>query len=161
MSDPWKQYKPKLALYDILDKAGGVSVDVAMKRADQAMENHRASAKTALVDAVTKLEARVRTAGPPAAKEIYDLATFVVDIAGIFQPPLFRAASSLCDLTQRMEASGRWDWPSVAVHASTMRLLMDARDDKDPAVQAVLRGLGSVVAKYPDPTPPDPPKPQS
>ena len=151
MSD-WKQYKPKLALYGILD-GGGVSVDVALKRAEQAVENYRGQAMAALADAVQKLDLRAKAAGSADPVEIYALSLDVLNIAGLYHPSLCRAANSLCDLSQRMQAAQRWDWPSVAVHVSSMRLLADRADEADPAVQAVLTGLASVVAKYPDPHP--------
>jgi hypothetical protein len=157
MSDSWTQYRPKLALYDILNK-GGVSVDVAMKRADAAVEQHRDKAGVALEAAIDKLDAFARARGGADYDHLYEQATFVLDIAGIFQPPLFRAAHSLCELSHRMKAAARWDWPAIDVHIGSMRLLIGKRDDKDPAVQAVLTGLHAVVARYPDPSPPDPPK---
>lgn len=159
MSEPWKQYRPKLALYEILDKPGGVSVDIALRRAQHAIEHYRGRANNALADKVSELEAIARTRGEANSEHIYELATFVLDIAGIFAPPLCRAANSLCDLVHRMSAAGRWDWPSVDVHVSSMRLLMDKFDDKDLTVLSVLSGLSAVVAKFPDPSPPDPPRP--
>ncbi|MGE0596247.1 MAG: hypothetical protein AB7P07_07775 [Hyphomonadaceae bacterium] len=158
MTAAWKQYKPKLAIYDILDKPGGISVDAAMQRAEQAVENYRGQAMSALGDAVAKLERSVRAADAERTEDIYAQSLFVLDIAGIYNPALCRAANSLCDLAQRMKTAGQWDWPSVAVHVSAMRLLMQRPDETDPAAQAVLKGLGSVVAKYPDPTPEPPPK---
>lgn len=160
MSDEWKQYKPNLGLYDVLDKPGGILVDHALKRAESAVENYRGRANDAMNDAVKKLEATVRAGGPPNLDDLYEQSTFVLDIAGIFAPPLCRAAQSLCELTYRMKAAGRWDWPAIAVHVSTMRLMVGQHNDKDPAVVSVLNGLGAVVAKYPDPSPPDPPKPK-
>lgn len=160
MSDEWKQYKPKLALYDVLDKPGGVLVGDALRRAEAQVENYRGQANAALGASVAKLEGIVRAGGTPNLDEIYEQATFVLDIAGIFAPPLCRAAHSLCELVHRMKAAGRWDWPAIAVHVSTMRLLIGQKDDKDPGVVSVLNGLGAVVAKYPDPSPPDPPKPK-
>jgi hypothetical protein len=158
MSDSWTQYRPKLALYGILDK-GGISVDDAMKRADAAVEGHREKAGAALEAAIEKLEAFARARGAPQHDALYEQSTFVLDIAGIFQPPLFRAAHSLCELTHRMKAAERWDWPAIDVHVGSMRALIGKRDDKDPTVQAVLTGLHAVVARYADPSPPDPPKP--
>ena len=161
MSDEsWTQYRPKLAIYDILDKPGGVSVDVAMKRADAALENHREQANRALILTLQKLDAlaAAKTENPD---QFYELSTFVLDVAGIFQPPLCRAANSLCDLIVRMKAAGRWDWPTIHVHLSSMKLLAGKQDDKDPAVQTVLTGLGAVVGRYADPSPPDPPKPNT
>lgn len=155
----WKQYKPNLPIYDVLDKPGGVSVDVAMQRAEQAVENYRGQALGALSDAVAKLEARVRAGGEGEPDALYAQALFVLDIAGIYNPALCRAANSLCDLAQRMKAASKWDWPSVAVHVSAMRLLMERPDERDAAAQAVLQGLGSVVARFPDPHPEPPRKP--
>jgi len=160
MSDSWTQYRPKLALYDILDKGGGVSVATAMQRADAAVEVHRAEATKALTAALAKLDA-LGAARTQAPDEFYEHATFVLDIAGIFQPPLCRAANSLCDLVQRMKAAERWDWASIDVHLASMRLLAGKTNDKDPSVQTVLNGLGAVVSRFPDPSPPDPPKPPS
>lgn len=159
MSDAWKQYKPKLALYDVLDKPGGVSVDVALKRAENAIENYRGRATTSLNETLVKLERIAKARAEPNPDEVYELATFVLDIAGIFMPDLCRAAHSLCELVHRMKAAGKWDWPAIDVHVSAMRLLFDVKSDPQ-AVQSVLTGLGAVVARYPDPSPPDPPKPQ-
>lgn len=159
MSDAWKQYKPKLALYDVLDKPGGVSVDTALKRAEGAMENYRGQANAALTQRVQLLEAIAKSRSEEGAAQVYEVATFILDIAGIFQPPLCRAAHSLCELVHRMKAANRWDWAAIDVHVGAMRLLMGKKDDKEPAVLSVLNGLGAVVSKYPDPSPPDPVKP--
>lgn len=155
MSGSWKQYKPKLAIYDILDKPGGVSVDMAMKRAEQAVENFRGQAMAALGKSIDDLDAAARAGGAAQPERVYALSMDVLDVAGIYHPALCRTANSLCDLTQRMQGAGKWDWSSVAVHVSAMRLML-TREENDPAVQAVLKGLGSVVAKYPDLNPPEP-----
>lgn len=146
----WTQYKPKLGLYDILDKPGGVSVDDAMKRAERAVENYRGEAMAQMNGLIRKLEQGVQSRSEAEAKAVYQLALDVLNIAGLYHPAICRVANSLCDLAQRMSAAGRWDWPSVGVHVSSMRLLTERSDDTDPATQAVLRGLASVVAKFPD-----------
>lgn len=158
MTDEWKQYKPKLPLYDILNKPGGVSVETALKRAETQLESHKAGALAAMMQTVLKLDARVKEGGAQAPGEIYTLSLDVLSIAGIYHPPICRAANSLCDLAQRMEAAGRWDWASVGVHVSSMRLLADMQDEAAPGVKAVLQGLASVVAKFPDPHPAEPRK---
>ena len=155
MSDGWTQYKPKLALYDVLS-GGGISVDVAMKRAELQMDSHRAQAMAALASSVQALEAAVRAGGAGRPDLIYTLSVDVLDVAGLYHPTLCRAANSLCDLTQRLEAAARWDWPSVGVHVSAMRLMLDRTGEGDPALQAVLQGLAAVVAKYPEPGPESP-----
>lgn len=154
----WTQYKPKLAFYDVLDKPGGVSVDEAMKRAERAVENYRGQAMTEMGRLIGALEKGVQTRGEADAKGVYQLSLDVLNIAGLYHPSICRVANSLCDLAQRMSAAGRWDWPSVGVHVSAMRLLTERTDETDPAVQAVLRGLASVVAKFPDPHPAEPPR---
>lgn len=158
MNDDWQQYRPKLALYDVLDKPGGVSVDTALKRAESAMENHRGQATNALTQRVQLLESIAKARTEEGAAQVYEISTFILDIAGIFQPPLCRAAHSLCELVHRMKAADRWDWPAIDVHIGAMRVLMGKMNDRDPAVLSVLHGLGAVVAKYPDPSPLEPPK---
>jgi hypothetical protein len=161
MSDAWKRYTPDLALYNILEKPGGISIDVALKRADQAIENYRGQAMSALRTKMTTLEAVARArAAPPDIEQVYELSMFVLDIAGIYLPALCRAAHSLCELAHRMRAAEKWDWPAVDVHVSAMRLLLEMKEGSDASAKVVLDGLGAVVAKYPDPSPPDPPKPQ-
>ncbi|HVY83742.1 MAG TPA: hypothetical protein VG943_01305 [Caulobacterales bacterium] len=159
MSDQWMHYRPKLQIYEILDKPGGITVEQALQRADRAIEQHRDRATEALRENIAKLEAMVRERGAPNPDAVYALATFAVDIAGVYAPPLCRASQSLCELVHRLKAVGKWDWAAVAVHVSSMRLLMDMGAGMEASVQSVLDGLGAVVAKYPDPSPPDPPRP--
>ncbi len=149
MSD-WTQYHPKLKFYDVLDTPGGISVDQAMARADAGVDNHRGRAVTALKDAMRRLEQLRRAADPASHGEIYERAVFVLDIAGVYSPALCHAANSLCDLVHRMNGAGRWDWPSVEVHVSSMRALLDVKDERSPSVLAVLNGLSAVVARFPE-----------
>jgi hypothetical protein len=146
----WTQYKPKLAFYDVLDKPGGLLVDEAMKRAEKAVENYRGQAMSEMGRLISALEQAVQSRGAADAKGVYQLALDVLNIAGLYHPAICRVANSLCDLTQRMDAANRWDWPSVGVHVSSMRLLTERSDETDPATQAVLRGLAAVVAKFPE-----------
>lgn len=155
MSD-WTQIHPKLRLYDVLDTPGGVTVDQALSRAKTGVENHRGRAMGALKDALRRLEQLRRAADPGSYDEIYERAAFVLDIASLYAPALCRAANSLCDLAHRMNAAGRWDWPSVEVHVSSMHALFDVKDDTAPSVQAVLNGLSAVVARFPETSAPPP-----
>lgn len=155
----WARATPKLAFYDVLDKPGGLGVNDALKRAESALEGYRGQAAAEIRRLIGVLEVRVRARQEADARDVYQLALDILNIAGLYHPAICRVANSLCELAQRMSASGRWDWPSVGVHASAMRLLTDAADETDPAVQAVLRGLAAVLAKHPDPSPPDPPRP--
>ncbi len=152
MSEPWKQFRPQLSLYEALEKPGGVSVDTALKRAENAMEAYRVQANSATAQRVQQLEIIAKSRSEEGASMIYDISTYILDIAGLFQPPLCRAAQSLCELVHRMNAAERWDWPSIDVHISAMRLLMGRREDKEPADMSILLGLSAVVAKYPDPS---------
>jgi len=156
MSAEWKQYRPKLALYNVLDKGGGISVDHALKRAESAVENYRGQASDQLTKTLSELDAIAKARTEEGAARVYELSTYMLDIAGMFQPPLCRAAHSLCELAHRMKAADRWDWASVDVHISAMRLLIGKREDNDPGVRSVLNGLGGVVAKFPDPGAHDP-----
>ncbi|MES1158378.1 MAG: hypothetical protein ABUL42_00640 [Terricaulis silvestris] len=151
MSEQWMQYRPKLQIYEILDRPGGITVEQALLRADAAMGQHRDKAIEALRESVERLEQIVRERDLAHMDEVYERATFVLDIAGIFQPALCRAAQSLCELVHRLRGVKKWDWAAVHVHVSSMRLLIDMEDAPEESVKAVLDGLAAVVAKYPEP----------
>ena len=151
MTDDWKRYNPKLALFDVLTTGGGVTVERALQRAETAMEHYRGKANTALEEEVVRLEAIVSAKSAADQERVYKISSDILSVAGMFQPPLCHAANSLCELSSRMRAAGRWDWPAVAVHVSTMRVLLGKRDDKEPQVVSVLKGLSAVVSRYADP----------
>lgn len=142
--------KPKLDFYGVLDGKGGVSIDEALRRADAGLEAHRKQANAMIRFKLRELN-ELAAARTPDSDALYERAAYILDIAGLFLPPLCRASFSLCDLITRMAASGRWDWPSVDVHLAAMRLLLAKSDDKDPSVQTMLSGLGAVVGRHPDP----------
>src|SRR5262249_16429862 len=120
-----------------------------MRRADAGLEAHRKQANAMIRLKLRELDELAQAHADDKAA-LYERAAYVLDIAGLFLPPLCRAAFSLCDLITRMQASGRWDWPSVDVHLAAMRLLLAKSDDKDPEVQTMLSGLGAVVGRHPD-----------
>ena len=155
MSEQWTRYTPKLALYDILGKPGGITVETALQRAENAVESHRDKANAQMEQHICALEEIVRARGTPDPDKTYEHAAFVLDVGGMFAPPLCRAATSLCELIHRMKSAGRWDWPSIAVHVGALRALVGTRDERAPEVQAVLQGLAAVAARFPDPSPPD------
>jgi hypothetical protein len=150
MSEEWKRYHPKLALFDVLTKGGGVTIERALQRAETAVEHHRGKANTLLEDEVLRLEAIVSGKSAADQERIYKIASDIISVANMFQAPLCHAANSLCELSSRMRAAGRWDWPAVAVHVGAMRALLGKRDVKDAQVVSVLNGLMAVVARYPD-----------
>ncbi|MEJ0058817.1 MAG: hypothetical protein WDM79_04165 [Terricaulis sp.] len=85
---------------------------------------------------------RAARGAPPDTEQVYELAVFVLDIAGIYMPALCRAAHSLCELVHRMKAAGKWDWPAIDVHVSAMRLLLEMKEGSDASAKVVLDGLG-------------------
>lgn len=149
MSEEWKRYHPKLAVFDILSK-GGVTVERALQRAESAVEHHRSKANLTLEDDLMRLEHIVTVKDRADQERIYKISTDILSVASMFQPPLCRAANSLCELVSRMQAADRWEWPPVAVHVGAMRVLLGKQDDRDPQVVSVLNGLGAVVSRYPD-----------
>jgi len=153
VKDSSKLVRPKAPFFDVLNKPGGVSLSTALNRAENALEKHRGDADNALNATIQKIEILARAREVERGQEFYDLSLFILDIAGLFQPPLCRAANSLCELVYRMRAAKTWDWSAVDVHVGALRLLNGRRSDKDADVISVLSGLGSVVAKFPDPTP--------
>ncbi|MDX2274010.1 MAG: hypothetical protein NW206_01055 [Hyphomonadaceae bacterium] len=146
-----QQIRPKLAFYDVLDKPGGASVDDALARADRALEQHRGLALAEMSRLIRALELGAQSRRDQDAANVFQQSLDVLNLAGLYHPSICRVANSLCDLAERMKAAGRWDWPSVGVHVSSMRLLTDRADNSDPAVASVLRGLAEVVARFPEP----------
>lgn len=150
MSADWKVYSPKLPLYDVLTKGGGVTVEHALRRAESMVENFRGRAGEALEKELSALEALVNRREPEPADAIYKSAMEILNVSSMFQAPLCRAANSLCELVSRMRAAQRWDWASVDVHVASMRALLGKRDEKDPGVASVLKGLGALVGRFPE-----------
>jgi len=128
---------------------GGRTIAEALARADQGVEGHREAAMRKLGDHLEQLETISRQREPGCETLIYDRAAAFLDMAGFFETgPLYTAAFSLCQLSDRMTALGVWDWPSVEVHLRALRLILSSGCVTGAASDEVLNGLAAVARRY-------------
>jgi hypothetical protein len=143
-----RKFRPKLNLTKLMKSPGGMYVNEALKRADQALEAMQEECLSGVDEALDKMEA-LRKGAPGAALDIetmYTLSSSVIDLCGgITQTGLETAGRSLCDYLDRLGEGERLDLRGVDVHIASMRLLH--RSPAPPeARKAILDGLAQVVA---------------
>lgn len=134
-------------------RAGGLTVEQALKAASAALDTHREAAWTAIEKTLVKLEAAV---GPERATatpdRIYDLSAEILDIAGLFgSQPLVDACWSLCELADRLRTRGEWEWAGVEVHVRALRFLLSAGAETTPVLKSVIDGLWEVTDRVAKP----------
>lgn len=140
--------KIKTSLARQMAQPGGRTIADVERRANERLERHRDDVMTAVAATVTELEQVSAAAAPGSEPQVYRLASSLLDTAGFFDTgPLYEAGYSLCDVADRMQTSGAWSWPTVAVHVQAMRLILTAGCQADATSAALLTGLRSVAAK--------------
>lgn len=140
--------KIKTTLARQMAQPGGRTLADVERRANERLERHRDDVMITIAGTITELELVVAAAAPDSEPQIYRLASSLLDTAGFFDTgPLYDAGYSLCDVADRMQASGLWSWPTVAVHVQAMRLILTGGCKADAASDALLAGLRSVAAK--------------
>jgi len=140
--------KIKTTLARQMAQPGGRTIADVERRANERLERHRDDVMTTIAGTITELELVVAAAAPDSEPQVYRLASSLLDTAGFFDTgPLYDAGYSLCDVADRMQASGAWNWPTVAVHVQAMRLILTGGCKADATTEALLLGLRSVAAK--------------
>lgn len=106
--------KIKSPLARQLHEPGGRMVRDLERQADAALETHRDDAMAMVGGTLILLEELCLEAPDGAGPRVYELASSIVDLAGYFDTgPLFEAAYSLCDVSDRMNQAETWHWPSI------------------------------------------------
>jgi hypothetical protein len=144
-----RTFKYRTNLARKMSAPGGRSVADAVAGADAGLEQHRTAAMAALVDCVAALEAACAAQSLGGERGVYDQAAALLDMAGFFDTgPLYKAAFSLCELSDRMIEAGAWNWPSVAVHVRALRLILadDCRETEQAAL--ILDGLSTILRRF-------------
>ena len=124
---------------------GGRTVQEALDLAQKGLETHREAGVAKMASLLAQLEDATAKKNIDSQGAIYPLAADLLDLAGFFETgPFYKATFSLCDIADRMQVEGVWDWRSVAVHVGVMRLIMSEGCRSTAISEAVLQGIGAV-----------------
>jgi hypothetical protein len=133
-------------------RPGGRTMAEAVRAADAGLDSHREEGMRSLSTTLARLEAACIEQDEAAEAVVYELASAFADMAGFFDTgPLYAAAFSLCETSDRMTAGGCWQWPSVHVHVRALRLILAADCRPTETSRVLLEGLASIVARLPRP----------
>ena len=133
-------------------RPGGRTMAEAVQAANAGLDSHREQGMESLATTLARLEAVCAARAEGAEAEVYDLASAFTDMAGFFDTgPLYVAAISLCETSDRMRVGGCWQWPSVDVHVRALRLILAAGCQDNETSRVLLEGLASIVARLPKP----------
>ena len=140
----------KSSLADKMAKPGGRTMAEAVRAAEAGLDGHREEGMRSLAATLAALEAACAAREEGAETRVYDLASAFADMAGFFDTgPLYAAAFSLCETSDRMIAGGCWQWPSVEVHVRAMRLILADGCEPTETSRLLLGGLATIVARLP------------
>ena len=154
---PVRKFAATNRLADMIRVPGGKTIASALADGEAAVECYRPEVIEDIDARITRLEALSADAAPD-GDVVYRESLGVIDHAGLFGlEAVGRAAYSLCELVERMQARSQWDAPAVRVHVGALRLLRGLADQGGAESQAVLGGLSAVLAKVaPERKRPDP-----
>lgn len=145
-----RTFKVKSPLARQMLEPGGRLVRDAERLAVAALEGYREDVMATVATTLDALDAVCATAADDAGPSIYELASSIVDLAGYFDTgPLYEAAYSLCDVSDRMIAAGVWRWPAIQVHLQALRLILAGGCRAGRTSEALLSGLRSVAMLTP------------
>lgn len=141
-----KTFKFESSLRRKMAIGGGQTIADAISLADKALMGHQASAMQSFADSLVQLEAACATRDADGHPRIYELAAALVDMAGFFETgPLYTAAFSLCELSDRLLTNGIWDWPSIEVHVRSIRLILKENCRQNATTIQIVEGLAAVT----------------
>lgn len=138
---------PKLRLHAMVGGAHGLSIATAIRVADEHIATHAEGALSEIDERIATLRGMCGPGHTPAARAILDVAATIVDLAGLFSPPLCRAAQSLCTLAEKGMAGCEMDRAAVLVHLEALHLLRVMGGTEGAQSDAIVDGLKAVVAR--------------
>ena len=148
-----KRFRVQSRLATIAFQGGGLTVNQALKGADEALEPLRPACLAAIDAAIADIDARYGRGAPMRAGEptedLYLLSSGVIDVAVFVQDSgLVGAAQSLCGLVDLSRELGVWSWDAVDVHIEALKLLRLAGTAMSDAQRSsILDGLAKVTIK--------------
>ena len=141
--------KIKSPLSKQLAQPGGRTIADAERLADAGLQRHKADVMVDLERRIGQLETVCAAAAPDQQPQVYALASGIVDLAGFFDTgPLYSAAYSLCELCDRMQTLGVWNWPAVEVHVKALRLILAGGCTVGAESDVLLQGLSRVLTAF-------------
>lgn len=148
-----KTFKYRTNLARKMSAPGGRSIAEALAGADSGLEHHRAAAMKTLADQVSALEASCAAQIPGSEPGIYEQAAALLDMAGFFETgPLYKAAFSLCELSDRLTETNAWSWPSISVHIQALRLILADECRETEQAGLILEGLSTILRRFSTPS---------
>jgi hypothetical protein len=140
----------KSSLADKMAKPGGRTLAEAVRAAEAGLDGHREEGMRSLAATLAELEAACAAREEGAGARVYELASAFADMAGFFDTgPLYAAAFSLCEASDRMLAARCWQWPSADVHVRAMRLILADGCEPTETSRLLLGGLATIIARLP------------
>lgn len=141
-----RTFKIKSTLARQLQDPGGRQVRDLEQQANARLETHRDDAMAAVTATLDALDGLCAEAAIDAGPRVYALGSSIVDVAGYFDTgPLFDAAYSLCEVSDRMLQAETWHWPSIRVHAQALRLILASGCRVGRTSETLLAGLRSIT----------------
>lgn len=138
-------------LSQLIDTPGGLTVAVALRRAEANLEPFREPALGLVDQHIAALEALDRTgahASPEALEEVHGLATAIIDCASPFGlDDVCTVASRLCDLVRDVSPDRAFDWRVPSVFARAMVLVLSLPAEAHDQRRQVLDGTAAILAR--------------
>lgn len=137
----------------MLRKPGGTTVAQAVEQAETNLEGLQEAGLLQLDSGLAAVEAVFVRYGEAFDRalitEHYALAVKLIGLPSLCGfDALENAAHSLCDLLDRLGATGRWDRDGVQVHIRALRLLRNLPAGTDDVAEPVLDGLRRVRERH-------------
>ena len=148
-----RTYHPENRLAKALASPGGITVGLALSRAEKALDAMRSDCLSVLDTKIAQIDASASTASfsstESAIEAVYTLSSEILHEAGMFGlAELSEVARSLCNLTDSLRQTANLDVQAIEVHVATMKLLRRPDVDSDPPIRAaVLDGLKQISIK--------------
>jgi hypothetical protein len=103
------------------------------------------------IDQIITAYGQANRVGDEPFDKLYTLSAQIVDVSTpVAELEIDRVAYSLCELVDRCEGLGQWDWPSVDVHIDALVLLRQDGGSLPPeARQVIFRGLDKLNQRLP------------
>jgi len=148
-----RTYHPENRLAKALASPGGITVGLALSRAEKVLDAMRPDCLSVLDTKIAQIDASASTASfsstESAIEAVYTLSSEILHEAGMFGlAELSEVARSLCNLTDSLRQTANLDVQAIEVHVATMKLLRRPDVDSDPPIRAaVLDGLKQISIK--------------